>query len=311
MNNAGRRKYLKIAGGALALGGVGVGLQTTWTNNGSNREEVPPNSLDDTESERETPDGEEDYESGPPDTSEWQLSFEDQFLGTELDISSWGIGWGWGRSTSTSPTEIVDENVTVRDAKLRLQGTHDGDGRIMSGAVNTKNKVTFGTGTYFEARLKFADRVGFQNAFWAKPNSEAWPPEIDVVELIQRWNWWEERHKSRHFLHYSTSTDPGDSSTHQNDGFWYQPGNEIGDSLTENFHVYGVEWQDDRIVHYVDGKSIRVWTDSTIMEAMRNGRPFYMMLSLNINNLGEADETESWGEEAVCDWVRVWETSDE
>jgi len=52
--------------------------------------------------------------------------------------------------------------------------------------------------------------------------------------------------------------------TYHDDGFHYQPG---GD-LTESFHTYGVEWQPNRIVHFVDGQPIQEWTNPRLLAAM-------------------------------------------
>lgn len=237
----------------------------------------------------------------PLDSEHWELAFEDTFDAGSLDTTSWDVGWGWGRNTTMSPTRITPENVSVRDGRLRIRGTHDEDD-ILSGAINSKGKVTFGPGSYVEARIKFAGREGFQNAFWTKPNSEAWPPEIDVVELWQDGSGRTDVHESQHNLHFSRSTRPGDRSTYAKVGASHD-GN--GD-LTEEFRRYGVHWGRDRISHFVDGERVSEFTVGPMLEAMRNGVPFYMMFSLNINNIGTADTSEPWNEEMVVDWIRVW-----
>lgn len=270
-----RRDYLKFAGTSVVVAG-GVGLMTT-------SDEALP--------------GSESVEE-----SQWTLVFESTFNGETLDTDHWGVGWGWGRDTTTSDTHISPKNVFVEDGKLKLRGTHDGTD-VLSGAVNTKNKVTFGQGSYVEARIRFAGREGFLNAFWAKPNSEKWPPEIDVVELWQNGSGWDDRHRSQHHLHYSQSTIPGDNSTEQIIGTAYTP----GDDLTKNFHTYGVEWQPTHISYYVDGSKIARFTNETMLTAMRRGAPHYLMASLNINKIGTADMSETWGEEMALDWVRLWD----
>lgn len=240
-------------------------------------------------------------EGGPTDSLPWKPVFDERFETDGIDPETWRIGWGWGRRTATSPTRITPENVTVRDGALRLSGSHDGDD-ITAGAVNTKNSVTFGPGSYLEARIKFAAGTGFLNAFWTKPNSEAWPPELDVVELWQDGSGRDDTHRSRHHVHYSTSTVPGDESTHRSRGESYRPG---GD-LTETFHVYAVEWQPDHIVHYVDGDPVAVWTNETLLRAMGRGAPFYLMLSLNVGSIGTADRSRPWRDAMVVDRVRLW-----
>ena len=285
-----RREFLKL-GGASALGalvgGAAFSLSPTFD---SGSTENSSRKLNRTSNRNR-----------PPNPAQWTLAFEDLFDSGSLDRSTWSVGWGWGRRTSTSPTRIVPRNVGVDSNRLRLEGTHS-DGDVLSGAVNTKDNVTFGPGTYLEARLKFAQRTGFQNAFWSKPNSEAWPPEIDVAELIQDESEWNDIHVSRHNLHYSSSTKPGDNSTYENINTTHVPGN----NLTENFHTYGVEWQPNSISHFVDGQKIWEWTDQTMLLAMRRGAPFYILLSLNINSVGTASLNVPWGEQFVTDWVRLW-----
>jgi len=240
---------------------------------------------------------------GPPNEDGWSLSFEDAFGRGSLDTETWEIGWGWGRNTSISNTQIVDTNVSVVDGALRLRGSHDGPD-VESGGVNTKDTLTFGPGSYLEARIRFADREGFHNAFWSKPNTEAWPPEIDVVEQWHDDGTVEPTRHTHHHLHYSSSGEPGDDSTYEDIGVAY----ESSDDVTENFHVYGVEWRRDRVTHYVDREVVKTWTDPTMLRAMERGAPFYAMVNLNINSVGSADTSEEWGEEMVVDWVRLWES---
>ena len=296
-----RRAYLKLGGaGALGtlVGGAGIFISSEFefgsADNNSQKSEKS------TENSPQEPERISDR-NGPPNPGQWTLAFEDLFDSGMLDRSTWGIGWGWGRQTSTSPTQIVPRNVSVANEALRLKGTHS-NGTVFSGAVNTKDSVTFGPGTYFEARLKFAQRTGFQNAFWSKPNSEAWPPEIDVTELIQDGSGWDDIHVSRHNLHYSSSTNPGDDSTYENIDTMHVPGND----LTKEFHTYGVEWQPNSLSHFVDGQKIWEWTDPTMLRSMRRGAPFYLLLSLNINNVGTASLNVPWGEEFLTDWLRLW-----
>lgn len=273
--NPTRRAYLQLVGGGITLSS---GLD--FEKSGTESVEV----------------------GGPPDQSNLALAVEDRFDSRSIDTANWEVGWGWGKTTRNSPTRVTAENVRVRDDRLHLKGTHEGD-EILSGGVNTRNKVTVGPGSYFEARIKFPDRVGFLPAFWAKPNDETWPPEIDVVELFQKGNGKDDTHQSHHYLHYSKSTTPGDRSTYEGTGKSFEP----GDDLTENFHVYGVEWQTDRVVHYVDGEEVMTTTDSNILQALNKAAPFYLLCSLEIDKIGTADKSESWGESMAIDWVRVWE----
>ncbi|ELZ98026.1 glycosyl hydrolase family protein [Haloferax mucosum ATCC BAA-1512] len=241
-------------------------------------------------------------EGGPQNQADWALAFEDTFDSGSLDTDSWGIGFGWGRETTGSPERIVDENVELRDGKLHLTGTHDGDD-IKAGSIHSRGNVYFGPGSYWEAKIKMPDRTGFLPAFWAKPNDESWPPEIDFVELFQTGDDYGDTHTSHHHIHYSSSGIKGDSSTHEDEPASY----DAGVDLSKDFHIYGCEWQEDRVVHYVDGVKVAETADNTIMASLNGGAPFYMMLNIHIDRIGRTDRSESWGESMVVDWVRVWE----
>lgn len=238
----------------------------------------------------------------PPESEDWELVFEDAFEGDTLDKSTWEVGFGWGDYTHDSPEVIVEENVFLEDGRLHLAGTHDDD-TYQAGAVNTKDSVYFGPGSYWEARLKLPDRVGFLPVFWAKPNDGSWPPEIDVVELFQTGSDQEDTHVSQHNVHYSKSTEPADQEAH----IVSRASHDAGVDLTADFHVYGCEWRDERVAHYVDGVKVAERTDETILESLANGAPFHALLNVHINRIGTADHSERWGEALVADWVRIWE----
>ena len=278
-----RRTYLGlVAGSALGVGVLGATRP---------RHEPPPAGPGQIRDQELLPDGE----------GNWELAFEDRFESGTLDRTNWSIGWGWGTETSTSPTSIVPENVTVADGALRLAGAHDEEG-ITAGAINTRNDVVFGPGSYLEASIRFARRTGFQNAFWTKPNDESWPPEIDVTEFWQADDS-ADPYTSYHNLHYSESTVPGDGTSYQS----RRRTHESDTDLSERFRVYGVEWQPERIVHYIDGEPVARCTEPVILTAMGAGGQFYMMFSINIDNIGSADRSVSWGEEMVVEWVRQWD----
>lgn len=246
-------------------------------------------------------------EGGPPNPSEWTLSFEDTFEGTSLDTSKWTIGYSWGdgRNAIDSEERIVDRNVIVDNGQLSLRGTHDGS-EYLSGAIHTHDKAYFGPGSYWEAKIRMPRRIGFLPAFWAFPNDIDWPPEIDFVELFQTDGSDEELRTSSHFLHYTSSTVPDDESTHSTIPAEYDNGKDI----TESFVVYGCEWRTDRICHYVDGTKVAETTDSTVMESLNNGAPYHMLLAIMIDKVGTTDPSETWGETLDAEWVRVWEVGD-
>jgi len=274
-----RRSYLKGLGlTAAAVGGVGVSSAAVPSDAGGD--------------------------------ADWQLAFEDDFDGDTLDEDNWALGWGWGLGAPGSKVSWARErHVNVSNSMLRLTASHedfDSTGEIHVGAVHSKNRVTVEPPVYFEARCRFVEGVGWQNAFWSKPNTEAWPPEIDVVEYLQPSS--SRSAETSHNLHYSASGEPGDSSTHQTVNGDYGGYETEAEWPGNTFHVYGMEWRENALRHYVDGQLVEETTDPDVVDAFNNGGPEYLMLSLNLDNVGTTDKSVSWeGREFLCDWVRVYD----
>lgn len=238
----------------------------------------------------------------PPETPDWRLAFDEQFAGDTLDEDRWQVGFGWGNTADNDDAVVSEDNVVVRDDSLRLLITHGGGGEsdVTQGAINTKDRRTYGPGHYFEARMKLPKRTGVLPAFWAKPDSEAWPPELDFVELFQEEG--ADPHQAHFNVHYSSSGEAGDESTHSQAPV-------VHDSdvdLTDSFNVYGCAWLEDSVSFYFNGKFVGACTEDEAITGVNTGHPFYLMFSNHVNRVGTADYSQSWEEETVVDWCRVW-----
>ena len=273
-----RRDYMKLTGAGLAaLGGFGVGSSSVAA-------------VD---------------EGGPAELNDWELVFEDTFESGSLDTSNWGIGFGWGMKANYSPSEMSADCVEVSDDLLKLKAVQDDDGGYSIGGVNSKGKVTFGPGSYVEAKVKVHNVPGSTSAFWSKPDSEEWPPEIDFMECPTA-----RIGETMHNIHYSSSGNVGDGGSHAKatNGTYNPPGEE----MHERFYVYGCEWQEDSIAHFVDGELVGQTTDANVTGAVGKGAPFYMMLNVLIGGWPPGDVPDDWSDydtEMHVDWVRIWEQS--
>lgn len=228
----------------------------------------------------------------------WRLTFEDQFDGGSLDTSKWSIGYGWGRTSNGRREYVRDRDVRVDDSanNLVLNIDHDGGDGWYSGAVNTKGKHYQQHG-YWEAALKPPKAVsGLLPAFWAKPNNEDWPPEIDFVE------WMGSRTTTTHHVHYRDSSGKDDWEHYHN----------AGTDLSDDFHIYGCEWNPDEVIWYLDGEEVARTSAGSGSHSrhLNYGQPFYTMLSCHIWDqswLGGSPEKNSYPQEYRADWVRIWE----
>ena len=120
----------------------------------------------------------------------YQLFFEDEFEGTELNQDVWSYetgngnnGWGNGEVEY-----YKKENAVVKDGKLHIVAKKEqvGDFEYTSARIKTANKIKFTYGIV-EAKITLPAKTAMWPAFWMMPNDSkygGWPHsgEIDIME---------------------------------------------------------------------------------------------------------------------------------
>jgi len=175
----------------------------------------------------------------------------DEFKGTELDSNKWypkNPGW-LGRQ----PAYFYPGNVKVSDGKLHLtmrkqevpempkdKGYHT----YTSAAVQSKTKVKYG---YFEVKCRPMKSHG-SSSFWFYDNTPEWWIEIDVFEIGGGAPGFEKKYNMNVHV-FRTPIEKKHWSMH---GEWIAPLN-----LADDYHIYGLEWDKDKIKWYFDGVPVR------------------------------------------------------
>jgi len=175
----------------------------------------------------------------------------DEFEGGTLDTAKWldrNPDW-LGRQ----PALFYPGNVEVRDGKLHLsmkkeeapdmphdKGYHD----YTSAAVQSKDTVRYG---YFEVKARPMNSAG-SSSFWFYKNSDGWWTEIDVFELGVRAKGFER--KMNITVHVMNT--PVTKDHQQIGGAWEAPFD-----LADDYHVYGLEWDEQELKFYFDGMLVR------------------------------------------------------
>jgi beta-glucanase (GH16 family) len=130
----------------------------------------------------------------------------------------------------------------------------------VSGILTTQKSFSQKYG-YFELRAKIPLGVGVWPAFWLLANDGGWPPEIDAMEgrgqrpgdVVMTTHW---RNPSTGLVEYC--------------GFDFSVPNAWID-----FHDYGVLWEQDRIVYFVDRRPV---SDIEVPTGFED--PMYMIVNL-------------------------------
>ena len=125
---------------------------------------------------------------------------------------------------------------------------------FLSGAISTYDKFTQKYG-YFEARIKIPKHDGTFPAFWLHHQKRSYEgtykSEIDIMENLG--------HAPQYIynsFHYFTDVSRGFNG---NPHFLKpKPQGQIytGLEYSEDFHVYAVEWEPNRIIWYIDGQQV-------------------------------------------------------
>ena len=119
--------------------------------------------------------------SAPPDLSRAEVTFEDNFDERVVDPSKWNIIsrniYYPGVLNAHNPAMVSVENGYL---KIDLQALPYRSMKYSGGEIDTRDKFNQQSG-YFEARRKVPGGSGVHPAFWLWPQSDRWPPEIDII----------------------------------------------------------------------------------------------------------------------------------
>jgi beta-glucanase (GH16 family) len=202
----------------------------------------------------------------------WQDEFNDHTLSMPDERLWWYEVWDPGyvnhelqRYVKGRQGDVITAEVS--GGTLKIHAVKVGN-EVISARINTAESWKYG---YFEARLKLPAGKGTWPAFWMMPEQEGkWPDcgEIDIMEEV--------------------GYNPGyvSSSVHCKAYNHVMSTQKTKETLTPTaqtaFHVYALEWTENFIRTFVDGKELFYFAND------RNGnsetwpfdKPFYLKLNL-------------------------------
>ena len=139
--------------------------------------------------------------------------------------------------------------------------------------ITSYEKFKFLNG-YVEARIKLPAGGGLWPAFWLLNGYYVGPqPEIDIIELDGA-----HTNVGHHSYHYFNNSGEIQSSA--------ELSSSTTGSFTDDFHVYGVQWDAGQIKWYVDGYVVR-----TLQGPEVSSQLMYILLNLAVggNFVGDVD----------------------
>lgn len=239
----------------------------------------------------------------------WKLSWSDEFdgpAGEKPDASKWAYdigGDGWGNNELEYYTDRADNAATDGQGQLVITLKAE---RLMNRDYTSARLKTLGkfTQTFgrFEARIKSPRGPGVWPAFWmlgADIQTNSWPQcgEIDIMEIAGK----EPR------VNHGSLHGPGYSGGSPLTSTYTLPSGELSD----DFHVYAVEWEENVVRWYVDASLYQTRRSSDVPSGGTwvYDHDFFMILNVAIGGSfgGAPDASTVLPQKMLVDYVRVYE----
>lgn len=251
---------------------------------------------------------------------EWKLVFSDDFKGKRLNTRKWnkiryldGRVADWRRYQSRDDgLVVVNGNSTVSlwgkwgdyTSQADQMGKED---TYACGGIFTNETFSFQYG-YVEVRAQFECAQGAWPAIWMMPvDGSHWPArgEIDIMEHLNR------EDVVHQTIHYNNASGRPTKKA-------IQPGAARFESKRDRlaFHTYGVEWTEEGITFYMDGKVTGFCPAESANPNWpfhQENNPYYLLLDMQLGGswVGKVDRDDlGEGVAMTIDYVRVYADPD-
>ena len=240
-----------------------------------------------------------------------RLFWNEEFLGSQIDTDLWSYDLGTG-SNGWGNNEFQyyqRENASLIDGKLVIEAKRESFGGrdYTSSRLKTQGSFDFRYGR-LDVRAKLPEGQGIWPAIWMLGSSFTqigWPfsGEIDVMEMIGG--------SDREDTVYGTA--------HWNQGGVEQPYQPVmfggsyslsnGETFSDDFHTFSVQWDADEIAWFVDDVRFHVMSldDSDNLAAFRE--KFFIILNVAVggNWPGAPDDSTQFPQRMEIDFLRLYQ----
>jgi len=193
------------------------------------------------------------------DLDKFTLTWSDEFEGSALDRAKWGPHGFTGGAHKRRDGYWAMEMAQVKDGMLRIpsayyeSGLAGGPAGYYTAGIDTRGlfEQKFG---YFEARCRLPKGQGLWSAFWmyndhvgSADSSPQRGTEVDIYESAYFKDRWPTKNTVSSNLHYYDGGYAGTLHS-QKVGRWFIK------KPYDTFHTYGLEWNENEYILYIDGK---------------------------------------------------------
>ena len=236
--------------------------------------------------------------------SGWTLVFSDDFTGTAIDQSNWGLYSGFpsddDQQGSWLPSHVVVSGgvLTLKMYQDPVAGTTGGDDGPNTyttwtggGVQNYGHAQTYGR---YLTRMRCSPGAGVSCIALLWPNANIWPPEIDYYEDSPTDN---TRTSTSMTAHYGASNNNPQVQCPTSDGYDFT-----------QWHTIGVDWLSTTITYTVDGNVVGSITnpDTNQSDAYNLAQPMNNGYQIQVGDGAFPDSTTPTQVDMDIDWVVVY-----
>jgi len=207
----------------------------------------------------------------------------------------------WSRYRDAENHVFTPEGLALT-ARVRADSLAAGNaavpGNVESGMLRSRWSGQYGV---FEIRMRPPAGRGLWPAFWLNPEDGVWPPEIDVVEIVD--NGRDTPRRGFHFVH-GVDEKKKPAFSRLSADHYYAPGIDY----TDGFHVFSAEWTPERVRHRVDGALVVEREFRWVHADGKDAGPAHVLVNLAVG--GKWPGSPSAGAlpaQLVVDYIRVWQ----
>jgi len=233
----------------------------------------------------------------PMEKEGYELSFYDDFDGTELDTTKWRDTFLSGLRVDAGFKNLYlsQDCVKVSDGSVKLLTKKSETDSVYDIGWIQNDKALSQTGGYFEIRCKLENKKGIFPAFWLLTET-TWPPEIDIFEFFGN-------NKTLRNLSYSLNWGNGNRPKEENAGkvsneqVWVK-------TLWDGWNVFGFEWTDTALRLYINGFLVDENTNPAAMTEF-NSHKWYVIINNSVQRGGNG-RTGFEPSTFEVDYLKVW-----
>lgn len=234
------------------------------------------------------------------------LVWADEFSGTALNTSDWTFEIGTGQSGwgNNELQYYRAENTTLVNGNLVIEARQEGFGSAAytSSRLITRGKKEFKFGR-IDIRAALPKGQGLWPALWMLGSNFqqiGWPAcgEIDIMELVGH---------VPNRVHGTVHFGPSVNQRQERSASRALSGNA---TFSDEFHVFSLEWEQDRIRWFLDGEQFHEITPADMGGAAYPfNQPFFFIFNVAVggNWPGSPDNTTMFPQRMIVDYVRVFQ----